>query len=155
MTDTASGGKDLLFRPAHFVEAILNQDYPVVKQARQLVLLRLQAASATGFRKESLLQEAASFAETYRRGNWMDAFNWKQVLRCHFELAEFYFDSGKSKECAQELAVVIGILRKSYTGPSKPIADLHRARALCLRNISCELGARREEAMARAMNPQL
>lgn len=154
MYDTAHSEVDFLFRPGHLLEAILNADYPVIDCPRKLVLLRVAAAfSNDAGKKEQFLREAADFADSYKRKSWKDAFNWKQVLRCRFELAEFYWRRGRFSQCSAELSTVLEILKKCHYGNSLALADLHRAYAHCMREIGCGLGGQFHEKLAEQIDP--
>lgn len=151
MTDTVSGASYPLAAAGHFVEAILNE-FCYANPPRELSRLRVAAAFA-GSKEQAAqhLSRAANFADTFKSGTWQDAFNWKEAMRSHFELAELYLSVGDYAACAVELETVLAVLKKHFSSGNKPMAQMHRVRAHCLKASGCELGACHEEKLAERM----
>lgn len=135
----------------HLVEAILNEDRHF-DSPRQLVLLRVKAGRATSAAElEDILKRSCALADSFKWNNWKDSLKWKDSLRSHFELAEFYFRAGNLAGCAHEISVLLFVLRRHFSSGNGPMAGLHRLRADCLRAGGCELGARFEDSLAEKM----
>ncbi len=138
MRDTVNGA---LSEAAHFIEAILCEFRPY--SAPELVRSRVAAAMA---KSEVELQwhlvNAANLSDNARDYSWADA------LRSHFELAEFYWKTGKHSSCAAELHATLDIIKRYFSSGNRYMAALHRVRAACLRATACELGATHAERQA-------
>lgn len=116
------------------VESILCDAPPL--SSNELTRARVKAAFATDAKtKEEALLEAAVLADSVRFDGWRDA------LRSHMDLAEFFYASGKSAECAREIQLSLDLLEKYFSPGNKGMAELHFLRGVCLSATGCNLGA--------------
>lgn len=146
----------------HLVEAILCDD-ALYSPTRELTMARLKASFSTGVEARlDALVEAAKIADA-------KPYNWRDTMRSHMDLAEFYFAAGRWSDCATQVQLVLEILER-YFSPGNDamaelrvvstvcrnisndaMAELHVVRGFCLAAQGCQLGSQREILIGQRM----
>lgn len=146
MQHTTDGASQFMGIASHFVEAILCEKRLRKSPPRELTFLRVKAAFAKqASTAERILSEAAIFADK------LDSSFWTEALRSHFELAEFHCKNGNAEACAENLKLSLDLLKRHFSSGNYPMAQMHKARAACLKACGCELGSIHEEELAKRM----